>query len=143
MPYEFLDDAPPADVGFVAWGPSLDDCFRAAADATLATMLPHPETLARRARRTAHVEHTDLELALLNLLEEMVFHKDAHGLLLAADEVRVARQGETWTVDAVFSGESIDPARHDLANDVKAVTVHRLKVERTGDGWQATVVLDV
>lgn len=142
-PYAFLDDAPPADVGFAAWGRSLDECFRAAADATLATMLARPETLRRRQRREAHVEHEDLALALLRFLEEIVYHKDASGLLLAATSVRVERRDAVWRVDAVLEGEAIDPARHALANDVKAVTVHRLRVARTAEGWRAVVVLDV
>jgi SHS2 domain-containing protein len=143
--YTFLDDAPPADVGFEADGATRDECFRAAADATLETMLANPDSLQRRQRREAHVEHEEIELALVRFLEEMIYHKDADQLLLRATDVRVRRDGEgqPWKIDATFEGEQIDPSRHELANDVKAVTVHRLKVERRGDRWRATVVLDV
>ena len=62
MPYEFLDDAPPADVGFEAWGRSLGECFQAAADATLETMLANPDSLRQRESRDAHVENEELEI---------------------------------------------------------------------------------
>jgi SHS2 domain-containing protein len=43
-----------------------------------------------------------------------------------------------------LQGEAIDRDRHDLANDVKAVTLHQLSVQRTSGGsWEARVVLDV
>jgi len=143
MPYEFLDDAPPADVGFEAWGASLDECFAAAADATLETMLSNRESLRQRETREAHVENEDLEMALVQFLEELIYHKDANQLLLGATDVRVRQRDGSWIVDATLRGESIDLSRHELSNDVKAVTVHRLKVEKTGAGWKATVVLDV
>ena len=143
MPYEFLDDAPTADVGFRASAPTLDECFRAAAEATLASMLANPNAVEPRVQRPAHVEHAELDLALMRFLEELVYHKDAEGLLLRATRVRVEEDDRGWRVDAELEGEAIDPDRHDLTGDVKAVTVHRLKVARTADGWQATVVLDV
>jgi SHS2 domain-containing protein len=142
-PYEFLDDAPTADVGFRAWGETLDDCFRAAAEATLASMLANPTAVGRSERREVSVEHEEIDLALVRFLEELVYYKDAAGLLLRAAEVKVERSGEGWRVEARLEGERIDPARHELTGDVKAVTVHRLKVEQTAAGWQATIVLDV
>lgn len=143
LPYEFLDDAPTADVGFRAWGPTLDDCFRAAADATLASMLGNPGAVGSAVRRRVRVGHTDLDLALLRFLEELVYYKDAEALLLRATQVHVEEDVRGWRVEGVLEGERIDPARHHLTGDVKAVTVHRLKVEKTGAGWQSTVVLDV
>ena len=40
-------------------------------------------------------------------------------------------------------GEEIVPDRHDLIVDVKAVTLHRYRVEETPDGWESTVILDI
>jgi protein archease len=143
VPWRFLDDAPTADVGFAASGPSLDACFRAAADATLAVMLENPDALVARERREVHVEDEALDLALLRFLEEQIYHKDAERLFLRATAVEVVQRDGRWIVDARLEGEPIDPQRHHLAADVKAVTVHRLAVTPTATGWQATVVLDV
>ena len=145
MTYRFLDDAPPADVGFVASGATLGDCFRAAAEATAAAMIADPEVLERRERREVRVENESLELALVKLLDEIVYYKDAEGLLLRASEVSVRQSadGSKWIVQAALEGEPIDPERHELTGDVKAVTVHRLAVRHTDAGWEATVVLDV
>jgi SHS2 domain-containing protein len=143
VPYEFLDEAPTADVGFRAWGETLDECFRAAADATLASMLANPDSVRPSERREVSVEDEEIELALVRFLEELVYYKDAEGLFLRAARVHVERAEGGWRVGAALEGERIDPARHERTGDVKAVTVHLLRVERTSTGWQATVVLDV
>ena len=44
---------------------------------------------------------------------------------------------------AEFRGEPIDPSRHELLADVKAVTLHGLCVEHATSGWQAQVTLDI
>jgi SHS2 domain-containing protein len=141
--FHLLEDAPPADVGFVAAGATLEECFRAAADATLEVMLGNPEALCLRERRVLHVESDSVELALLKLLEELIYYKDADGLFLRVTHVTAVRAGDRWVVDATAEGEAIDPTRHQLSGDVKAVTMHRLRVVHTEDGWQATVVLDI
>jgi SHS2 domain-containing protein len=58
-------------------------------------------------------------------------------------QLTAVNESGRWVVDAIAVGEAIDPTRHQLAGDVKAVTMHRLRVVHTEDGWQATVVLDI
>ncbi len=143
MPYRFLEDAFTADIGFVASGSTLDECFQAAADATLEVMLANPTALRACERRALQVEHDSLDLALLRFLEELVYYKDAEGLLLRAASVRVTQVTGRWTVSATAEGEPIDASRHELSADVKAVTVHRLDVRQVNGVWEATVVLDI
>ena len=37
----------------------------------------------------------------------------------------------------------LDPKRHRLLHEIKAITYHGLKVERTARGWQAEVIVDI
>jgi len=71
---------------------------------------------------------------------------DAEGWVFK--EFRVARvklaDGEaSGEVRGVGRGERFDPVRHRGRTYVKAVTYHQLAVQKTRDGWQATVYLDV
>jgi SHS2 domain-containing protein len=143
VPYRLLDDAPTADVGFVASGDTLAACFQAAADATLAVMLGNPEALQARTQRPLHAEGDRLDLALLNFLEELIFYKDSESLFLRVTRVEVTQRDERWSVEAVAEGETIDATRHLLSADVKAVTLHRLDVRSVDGRWDATVVLDI
>jgi SHS2 domain-containing protein len=143
MPYRFLEDAFTADVGFVASGATLEECFTAAAEATLEVMLANVAALQPRERREVHVEAEALDLVLLRFLEELVYRKDAEQVLLRPTSMRVTQREDRWVVDAVLAGEGIDPTRHQLSADVKAVTLHRLSVQRHDGQWDATVVLDI
>jgi len=142
MPFEFVEDAVTSDVTFHAWGDTLDELFAAAVDATTAVMVPDLDSVRPVARRMAEVSADALDLLLLRLLEEVVFLKDTDGLLLRAEDVRVP-DAQPVCVQARLIGERIDRLRHGLAADVKAVTLHELRVERRDGLWHADVTLDV
>ena len=40
-------------------------------------------------------------------------------------------------------GELVDPERHELEHEVKAITYHGLKVEQQADQWLAEVIVDI
>ena len=80
---------------------------------------------------------------LLQFLQELLFYKDAQRLMLRVYEVRINVYDQGFTLQARAAGELLDPAKHALGADVKGVTLHRLQVAQTPNGWAATVVLDV
>jgi len=141
--YRYLEEIATADVAFEARGATLEETFLAAADATLNTMVEEIGTVAPRERRVFSLAADSLDLLLFELLQELVYHKDAERLLLRVRDLRIEEAGTGYRLHAEAIGETIDPGRHPLLADVKAVTLHRLAVERTPDGWRAVVVLDV
>ena len=143
MPYEYLEDSVTSDVTFHAWGRNLDELFAAAADATTNVMVGALESISPTVTKVASVNAEALDLLLLRFLEELIFHKDAEGLILRATDVRVEATNNDHRVQAQLRGEPIDPHKHELLADVKAVTVHCLRVEQTDSGWRAQVTLDV
>jgi SHS2 domain-containing protein len=132
-----------ADAAFRAEEADLGELFRTAWRAALELMLPEPATLRRLKRRRIELANPALDLLLFDFLGELIYHKDAEGLLLGLERVAVREAPGGYRLEAEAAGEAVDPARHALGVDVKAVTLHRLAVERTPQGWQATVVLDV
>jgi SHS2 domain-containing protein len=142
-PYRYLEGIATADVAFEAWGATKEETFLAAADATLNTMVEDIGTVAPLERRVFSLAADSLDLLLFELLQELVYHKDAERLLLRIRDLRIEETGSGYRLHADAIGETIDPSRHPLLADVKAVTLHRLVVERTADGWRAVVVLDV
>ena len=143
MPYTYLDEIAIADIAFRATGKTEEEVFTAAADATVNVMVEDLGTIADRKRIPLRLENDSLDMLLFDFLNEFVYRKDADNLLLRVAALRLGRQGSLYTLDGELSGEEIDPDRHPLAGDVKAVTLHRFELRRTGDGWEATVVLDI
>jgi SHS2 domain-containing protein len=140
-PFEFVDSVT-SDLSFVARGATLADAFRAAAEALLAATLDNPEDVERALVRPVALEADDLELLLLRLLSELVYLRDAEGLLLRVGELCV-EPGPPARLEGALEGESIRPGRHRLAGDVKAVTAHGLRVSRGPRGFEVEVTLDV
>ncbi|MBI3783338.1 MAG: archease [Deltaproteobacteria bacterium] len=143
MPFEILADAPTSDVGFSASGATLDECFRAAAEATTSVMVGDLASVRPQLRRETVIERDALDMLLVAFLDEIVFYKDAESLFLLPQSVKVSQFEGGWKVEAHWVGEPIDPQFHMLSGDVKAVTLHRLRVWESDNGWHATVVLDV
>ncbi|MGA2260755.1 MAG: archease [Acidobacteriota bacterium] len=143
MPYRYLPEIAIADVAFEAWAETLEDLFRAAADATMNVMVGNLDTIAARETRFIRVEETEVDMLLFQLLQELLFFKDAEQLLLRIKDIEIRRVGGNYQLKAEARGEVLDPGRHDLVVDVKAVTLHRFRVERSPRGWDATVILDV
>jgi SHS2 domain-containing protein len=143
MPFRYLEDIAIADVAFEAWGATLEEMFIAASEATLQVMVAESASVATAIRREVHLEAEAIDLLLFELLQEMVFYKDAERLLLKLVEANIEERGEGWMLMAVLGGEPIDPDRHELLVDVKAVTLHRFQVEPFTGGWKAFVILDV
>jgi SHS2 domain-containing protein len=143
MPYEYLEDIATSDAAFKAWGETVEEMFQAAAEATMNVMVGDLETIAAEQQRELRVESDALDMLLFELLQELIFLKDAHRLLLRVSDLRIEEDGDQFRLTAKAQGEELDMEKHDLIVDVKAVTLHRYQVEQTDQGWLATVILDI
>lgn len=141
--YEFLEDVAIADVAFVARAPDLAGVFEQAARATMETMLDRPAAIRFERMRRVELVENDPEMLLFDFLQELIYFKDAERLLLMPDGLDVASDDGGFRLTATLAGEAIDPSRHRLDADVKAVTMHRFRLEKTPGGWEAEIVLDI
>jgi SHS2 domain-containing protein len=141
--FEYIDDIATADVAFRARGRSAEELFAYAADAMMNVMVTDLETIAPRRQLDITVSSDDYEMLLFELLQELIFYKDAEMLLLRIRDIRIAAEGGRLVLTAVALGEKIDVRRHEMGVDVKAVTLHRYRVEKTKDGWEALIILDI
>jgi SHS2 domain-containing protein len=143
MPYEYLEDIATSDAAFKAWGETAEEMFQAAAEATMNVMVGDLDTISAEQQRELRVESDALDMLLFELLQELIFLKDARRLLLRVSDVHIEQEGDHFRLRARAQGEELDMEKHDLVVDVKAVTLHRYQVERTDQGWLATVILDI
>jgi len=143
MPYEFLEDVATADIAFMARGETLEETFRAAAEATLNVMIEEIEAIRPEERRELRLENPEVDLLLFDFLQEFIYYNDAENLMLRVERLKIEEDGKKFTLRATAQGERLNPERHLLRVDVKAVTLHQFRVEKTGAGWEAHVILDI
>jgi SHS2 domain-containing protein len=143
MPYRYLPDIAIADVAFEAWAETLEELFLAAADATMNVMVSDLAAIVEHETRVLAAADEEADMLLFQLLQELIFYKDAERLLLRVRRVGIRQDASGYALQADAWGEEIDPSRHDLVVDVKAVTLHRFRLAQTERGWEATVILDI
>ena len=143
MPYRYREDIATADAALEAWGESIEELFISAADAAINVMVEDLNSIAPVRRFTIQLESESTEMLLFHLLEELIFYKDAETLLTRVSNITIKPLDKGFSLDAEVDGEEINPDKHELNVDVKAVTLHRFKMEETTEGWKATVVLDI
>ncbi len=143
MPYEFLEDVATADIAFIARGETLEETFLASAEATLNIMVEKVDAVHPKETRVLRLENPQLDLLLFDFLQELIYYKDAEKLMLRVSQVKIQRDGRNFTLHATAQGETLDWERHLPRVDVKAVTLHQFRLEKTGEGWKAHVILDI
>lgn len=142
--FTFLEDVALADAAFEASGDSPSELILAATQAVIETMV-NPDTVSPHWQQTIERQASDLASLLFDWLSDIIYLKDAHAVVFheATAVVTEDRTHGRWCARGTLTGEPVDPRRHELRADVKAVTKHLYDVQRDGDHWIARVVLDI
>src|SRR5437763_13636353 len=90
MPYTYLEEIGTADIAFEATGRDLPELFRDAADATINVMIENIEAIQPLEIRRVELSNEKLDMLLFDLLQELIFLKDAECLLLRMREMQIA-----------------------------------------------------
>src|SRR5947209_983908 len=137
QPFEIIEH--PADVGFLAYGSTLEELFANAALAMM-SLACELESIQQRLSRAIEVNAADLESLLFAWLAEILGTADGEQLVFCKAELK---QLSSNRAAGIVYGEKFDKTRHRAGTYVKAVTLHQLRVEKTAEGWRAQVYLDV
>lgn len=135
--FEFIDHI--GDTGFRAFGRSLPDCFRHAAEA-LFQVITDPGTIRSEKSRKIAIEASSLEELLISWLNEFLFLFDTQGLLFRDFDFLLLTE---TSLEALARGEPYDENRHPIKTTIKSATYHQLQIRQTGGTWEAQVILDL
>jgi SHS2 domain-containing protein len=128
-----------ADFGIKARGRSLKELFFNLAGGMLEAVADI-DTVEEKERRESALEAPDTEELLVSFFRELIYLQSAEEMVFRRVEIEEAGPAR---LRAAAVGEKIDPGRHDLRAEIKAVTYHQLKVEKTGSDWTGQVIFDV
>ena len=128
-----------ADVGFEAFGSTLQEVFENAAQA-LAHLIAEPSIINADEKVRIEVQGADRPDLLVNWLSEILYRHDAERWLFRDFKVESL---DDHAISGIAWGEKFDPARHETNLMVKAITYHQLSLQQTADGWRAQVYVDI
>jgi SHS2 domain-containing protein len=140
--FHFLENIALADIGFEAEGESVEEVFRGATQAVLETMAT-PSTVSGGWERTIERSDPDPSALLFDWLSEVVYWKDAAGVVFREAPLTLTQEGDVWSLRARLIGEPVDQQTQELHADVKGVTKHLYELKQTDGRWKVRVVLDV
>ena len=128
-----------ADLGLRIRADDLDGLFAEAACALFSVIVSNAEAIRPLQGTAFAIEGSEHDELLRDWLAELLYTFHTSRLVFAEFDVEVGGAG----LRATARGEPIDPSRHEIDAEVKAVTYHGLKVEREGAGWLAEVIVDI
>lgn len=127
-----------ADIGFEAYGATKEQALEHAGIALL-SIITDPDKILIRQQKTIEINADDRQQLLVRYLNEVLYLIDGESFLPA--RVKVSLQGDT-TLQAVLHGEKRTDI-HEIRTDVKAITYHQLRFERSGDGYVIRIFVDI
>jgi protein archease len=128
-----------ADIGYRLKAPTLAELF-AVAGRALFDAITELDSIQPQLERKVEAEAGDVEALLVAWLSELnyccITELELYGEF-------VIEEVSSTAVRAAVRGEKIDPARHVIQTEIKAVTYHELYVRQVENGWEAQVIFDV
>jgi len=128
-----------ADIGFRAWGATVEELFANSA-AAMESIAVEMAAVEERTSFPIAATGEDYESLLVNWLNEVLYHMDGNQVLLARFEIH---ELTAQRIAATGWGEVRDPDRHPPKLVVKGVTYHLLEVKQDQGRWTAQVILDI
>lgn len=105
----------------------------------LTAVVTDPGTIEARQGIDVECEAPDDELLLADWLNSLIFEMSTRKMLFSRFSVQLdgrRLRGQAW-------GESVDPARHHPAVEIKGATYTALRVAQESGEWLAQTVVDV
>jgi SHS2 domain-containing protein len=133
----FIDHT--GDIGIQLEAGSLEEIFQLSAQTMFEIICPSANAEARRQYRI-DMKEDDLEQLWVSWLSHLNFLFQTKQFLLAAiDSIKI----ENNSLQAVVKGGLINPDKHRIELEIKAVTYHKMYIRHDNNRWRAQVIFDI
>ncbi len=129
----------PSDVGFEAYGDTLEELFANAATAMYSFMTDVDE-IAEAEEREIEINSEDLYSLMFDWLDELIFLFDSESLIMRSFDIAIDESN--FSIQGTCKGGKFDPSKHVSGIIIKAVTYNMMQIKKNEE-WRARVVLDV
>lgn len=127
--FEFFDVT--ADVGYRAYGKSIEKAFENAATAMF-EVITDTSNVRCLVEKKITLEAEDKYAILYDWLSELLFLHDSEYLVFSKFDVKIhvktTDSQKKYCLESSVFGEEVDPSRHEIRSEVKAVTFHMMKI---------------
>jgi SHS2 domain-containing protein len=137
-PYELLDHT--ADILIKATGSNLAETFENAAVGMFDQIYPTSD-VQPIGEFQIDLQNEDIEQLLVEWLSELLYIHETQKVVFSKFKVNLDTQNNNLVSQAY--GEKLDPAKHVITNEIKAVTYHMLEIGREDETYFVKVLFDI
>jgi SHS2 domain-containing protein len=143
--YRYLEHSTDAIVQ--AHGSSLDELFENSAMG-LVNIMFDIDKVENRQSETIVASDENLENLLFDWLEKVLLKIFIEQIVLSRFSIRVFEkhtnlEEKRYFLEAQVGGEKVNYDKHNYKIEIKAITYHELKIQRTDTGYVATFLVDL
>jgi len=138
--YELVDHT--ADLEIKVYGKDLEELLKNCSAAMMDVICDLNTIEPKNEYKVSSDGNCEEEL-LVNLLQELLYLHEVNKLLFCKFEFKINDNIKNREVEGNVWGEEIDFSRHDLLNDIKAVTYSDLKVEHKNGKLSVNITFDI
>ncbi len=133
---EFEEVEHTADKALRVFGTNLTELFLNAAEGMTQLMVADVSEISTEIEKSIELDAIDTESLLVEWLSELAYWAESDMLVFI--KFRIQKASATHLQAKIFGGKTSMLEKH-----IKAVTYHNLKIIRTSQGLEATIVFDV
>ena len=137
MKYRLIDHT--ADFGIHVFGADPKDLFANAARAMFDQIVAI-DTLKGTGEHKLDITGDDWPDLMVNWLRELLYLWTGKAMLIKRVAI-LSISGYELSANVHF--DTFDPNRHEIKNELKAVTYHQIQVESGPAGWESKIIFDV
>ena len=138
--FEILDIS--GDAGIRAFGKNIEEVFKNSA-LGMYSLITDIEDIKEEKTVSVSIKSHSLEGLLVSWLNQLVFQFDAYNFIGKEISIKAISYQPSAFLKAEIHGEEFDPERHERKLLIKAVTYHKLKIEKLNDVWEIDVIFDI
>jgi len=137
--FEYFDVT--ADVGFKAYGESLDTAFENAALAMF-NVITNTSLIKPLIKKEVEIKAEDDHALLFDWLTELLILHDSEYLIFSKFKVDIKKKEDEYHLKGELWGEKFSSNIHEARNEVKAVTYHMMDIKKN-NFFILQVILDI
>ena len=137
--FEYFDVT--ADIGFIAYGNTLNEAFENAGLAIF-NIISDTSGIDSKIAKSFEITSEDEVSLLYDYLEELLFYHEIDFMLLSDFSVNISKTDKGYNLKATIKGETIDWDKHERKSEIKAITFHMMDVKKT-EHYELRVIVDL
>ena len=137
--FEYFDVT--ADIGFIAYGNTLNEAFENAGLAIF-NIISDTSGIDSKIAKSFEITSEDEVSLLYDYLEELLFYHEIDFMLFSDFSVNISKTDEGYNLKATIRGEAIDWDKHERKSEIKAITFHMMDVKKT-EHYELRAIVDL